>query len=109
MGAAAQIGEVALTVQGERFAGGNAFDDLGLVVLAEPLEVGDRLIARQRVALDRDVLLDELMHAGLDLLEIFGRERTVELEVVVKAVFNGRSDRHLGLREEFLDGLRHQV
>ena len=106
---AAEVDEVALAVERNRFAFGNRADDLGLVVFAESLEEVDRFVSRHFLANDGDVLLHELVHALLDLLKIFGREGTRVGEVVVEAVFNRRPDRHLRFREEFLDGLSHQV
>ena len=106
---AAQVGEVALTVKRNDFAGGNFADDFSLVVFADALEVVDGFVARQRVALDRNVLLHEFLHAGFDFFKIFGREGALKLEVIVKAIFDGRSDRYFGRRIELLDSLRHQV
>ena len=48
VGAAAQVLELALAVQRHLLAGRNARDDLGLVVLADALEVLHRRIARQQ-------------------------------------------------------------
>src|SRR6185437_9226338 len=47
---AAEIHPVTLAVQADLLAGRNGGDDLCLVVLAEPLEVADRLIPRHDAA-----------------------------------------------------------
>ena len=49
------------------------------------------------------------MHTRFNRRQIFRREGTFELEVVVETVFNRRSDRHLSRREQFLHGLCHEV
>ena len=106
---AAQVREVTLAIERNDFARGNFADDFSLVVFADALKVINGFVARQRVALKRDVLLHEFLHARFDLFEIFGRKSAFELEVVVEAVFDGRSDRHLGRRIQLFNGLSHQV
>ena len=41
-----------------------------------------------------------LSHAFFDVVEVFWRERTRELEVVVEAIFDCRPDRETGARED---------
>ena len=106
---AAEVDEVALTIERNRFAFGDGFDQFGLVLFTHVEEELHGFVARHFDAFDRKVALDDFVHAGFDLLQVFGREGTFEGEVVVEAVFNGRPDRHLRRREEFLDGLGHQV
>ena len=53
-------------------------------------------------------LLD-LLHLLLDGLEVLGREGLLDVEVVVEAVLDRRADAQLGLGEELLHGLRHDV
>src|SRR4051794_25760307 len=54
-------------------------------------------------------LLDDLAHAGLDLLEVIGCERPRYVEVVVEAVGDRRADAELRLGEQVLDRLREHV
>jgi hypothetical protein len=61
--AAAQVLEAAFAVQAHVLVGRDAGDDLGLVVLAQALEVGHRLVARQHAAHHRLVLGGQLAHA----------------------------------------------
>src|SRR5690606_41379198 len=75
--AAAQIGEAlfpALLVEGDGLALGQVLDQLDLVGVAELAVARQRLVARQGVLLQRQVGLDELAHARLDLLEVVGVE-----------------------------------
>ena len=106
---AAQIREVSLTVKRNNFSCRNFADNFSLVVLADALEICNGFIARQRIALERNVLFHKFLHSSFDLFEIFGREGALKLEVVVKAIFNGRSDRHFSRRVKLLDSLSHQV
>ncbi len=109
MRAAAQVFPLALAVQRDLFACGNRRDDLGLVVLADRLEVRDGCVARQHATVHRLVGLDELAHLRLELLEVFRRERPLEGEVVVETVLDDRADRDLRLRIDRLHSLREKV
>ena len=53
--------------------------------------------------------LDDLAHALFDLLQILGRQVAGQVEIVVKTVLDRRADRVFGLREQFQDGLRHDM
>jgi len=106
---AAQVDEIALAVQRKRLAGRNVGDDLGLVFLALVAEERNRLVARQFAALDRQVLVDDALHFGLDRLEVVRMKGLFAREIVVKPVLDGRPDRHLGVRVQPLDRLGHQV
>ena len=107
--AAAQVGELALRVQRQVFAGRDRFDDLGLVVLADALEEGHGLVARLHAARHRQRFLDDLLHLGLDGRQVFGRERTLVGEVVEEAAVDHRADGDLGAGEQALHGLGQQV
>ena len=48
-------------------------------------------------------------HPRLDLAQVVGRERARQVDVVVEAVLDGRTDGELGVREDLLDRLGHQV
>ena len=54
-------------------------------------------------------LLDDLAHPALDRLQVLRGERRLDVEVVVEPVLHGRADTQLGLREQLLHGLRHDV
>jgi hypothetical protein len=84
-------------------------DDLDLVrLVGEHLEglVGGQLGPHERL-----VVIDDLAHAGLDRREVVVAERAPvrEVEVVVEAVLDRRSDRELGAGEQLRDGLGHHV
>ena len=109
MRAAAKIHEVALTIERNHFTRRNRRDDFSLVVFAQSLEEVDGFFTRHFFAHDRNIFLDELIHTSFDRLQIFGRKSAGVGKVVVKAVFDRRSDRDLCLGKELLDGLSHQV
>src|SRR3546814_16019590 len=78
---------IALAVDRDRLAAlGDFIDPFGLVGLADRLEILDGLGGRPFLAGDRQVALDDLGHALLDLAEILRRDRLVAHEVVVEAV-----------------------
>src|SRR5712692_9062319 len=106
--AAAEVDELALPV--ERHPGRvEPLEDLDLVGLAALAEEADRLLARELLALERIVRLRDLAHDGLDLLEVLGRERLRLREIVVEAVFDRGTDRHLHAGEQALHRLGHHV
>ena len=109
--AEAEVDPVAVRVQRQRpgALGEDVLDDLQLELLAEPAEQRERLVARDLLAGEREVLLDLLVGRLLDRLEVLGRERLVAREVVVEAVLGGRPDRHLGAGEQPLDDRRDDM
>ena len=107
--AAAQVLELAFAIERHVFALRDAGNDLRLVGLAETLEVGHGLVARQHAALDLLVLLRELDHLRLDGRQILRREGPLVGEVVVEAVLDDRADRHLRLGEQLLHRIGQQV
>src|SRR6266852_2860910 len=107
--AAAQIDEIPFPVQRDLFVRGNRGDDLGLVALADGLEVLNRLVARPDLARHREILLRQFRHALFDGVEIVRRERPLERKIVVEAVFNYRHADHLRLGEQLLHGVGEQV
>jgi hypothetical protein len=75
---------------------GHALDDLGLVGL-----IREQLQSRctiEFLALEVLVLGNDAQHLRLDALEVVGRERPFDVEVVVEAVLDRWSDRILGAR-----------
>src|SRR5262249_13381955 len=89
-----QIDEITLAV--ERHGGRvDPAQDLHLERLAPFLEEPDRRLARHLLADEWMIGRYDLAHGALDLLEIRWRERRRLGEVVVEAVLDGGSDRHL--------------
>ena len=99
---AAQVVPVAVVIDRDIFSRRNALDQLGLVGLADVLEMLDRLVARPHFARGRQAGLHDLMHLGFDLRQVFGRKRLLAREVVIEAVVDRRTDGHLGARIEIL-------
>ena len=109
MGAAAQVLELAFAIERHVLIGGDAGDDLRLVVLAHVLEIRDGLVARQHAAGDRLVLGRQFRHALLDGSQVFGREGPLVREVVVEAVLDHRADRDLRFRKQLFHRVGQQV
>ncbi len=107
--AAAQIDEPVLAIQRYRLFLGDPGDDLRLVILAHVAKEPDGLGPIHHHSLHREVPPGQLLHLGLDGLDVLRRERALEGEVVVEPILDHRTDGDLGLRIELLDGVRHQV
>jgi hypothetical protein len=104
---AAEIGEVALRVEGDRTVGG--VDELDLVPLSLLREHPLRLLGRDLLARPLPPFLQLASDLGLDPLEVLLADRLGELEVVVEPVLDRRTDRDLHAGIEPADGFREQV
>src|SRR3989441_12737655 len=90
--AAAHVHEPILAV--ERYSSiGDVRQQLQLVLLAHFLIGTDGLLARDLYTLDRLVAFGQFSHPGLDLLEVLGRKRPAEIDVIVEAIVDRRPDR----------------
>ena len=110
--AATQVLERAVPVEADRrpLRLVEVVDDLDLERLAALLEQPDRLGPRQiHRVLERQVGGLLLAHLGLDLLEVGGRQRARQVEVVIEAVLDGGTDAELRLGEELEHGRGHHV
>ena len=105
----AEIKELALPVDRNDLTLRQVTDDLGLVVFAQSLEIGDRLIARPFLANERLIGADDFAHLLFDLGKIVEGEGLIAGKIVVKAGVDRRTDRHLRFREQCLDGLGHDM
>ena len=98
-----EVDELEVAVDGHLVASGHlvgidALDDLPLEGMA--LEEVERLVAAQCLPDERLVGSDDLLHPGLDLLQVLGSEWAVDFEVVVEAVIDGRPDGEGGTVEQ---------
>ena len=109
VGSRAEVRELALLVEADGRVLGEVLHKLDLVVLALGLQELDGLGPGKGVGLQLQVLLDDLLHLGLDLLEVLGGEPSLLVEVVVEAIVDGGPDGQLGAGPEPLDRLRHDV
>src|SRR5699024_541996 len=82
-------------------------DQFELVRFARQLYAGFVII--NRTALELLPRLDDLAHARLDSVQIFGMERLGNVEIVIEAVGNRWTDSQGRLGEQFLDGLGHDM
>ena len=89
---------------GARSLGGDELELVGLVgQLLTPLVLGD-VAAHEALP-----LLDDPLHALLDLAQHLGGDGVDGAEVVVEAVGDEGADAEVDVREHLLDGLRHHV
>ena len=63
----------------------------------------------QLKALQRQLFLDDLLHLGLDLLDVLRGEGLFHVEVVVESFLDGWADGEFGLRVQAFDRLRHYM
>ena len=98
--AAAEIQKLAGLVDRNLFIGlGELLDEVALHEVAFALEPGEPLVARQKFARVGNVLLHQLLHLLLDLLQVFGRERSGAIEIVEESRVGRRPVAQLGLRK----------
>ena len=95
VGAAAQVGEIAAGVQGDRVAL-DAFDDLHLEVLAHLAELLDGVGLAHGGAHEGQAFAGDTLHLCLDGREVLAGEGLFHVEVVVEAVLHSGTDGHLG-------------
>jgi hypothetical protein len=104
---AAEVGEIALRVEGDVAV--CRFDELELVGLVLGLEAKPRLLARNALAAPLPPLGDLVTDLVLDPLERLLADRLGELEVVVEAVLDRRPDRDLDAGVEPANRLGEKV
>jgi len=105
--AAAQIGEIADRVQCHGFALRDRLGQFDLVGVAR--KSLDGLGARDGLAGHFQIGGDDRAHPLFQATEVLGRERLAAIKVVIKPVFDRRTDGRLGLGKEFLDGVGEDV
>ena len=111
MGADAHVDVVALLVEGDAGVVVQVADVLDLVLLAALLHKGDGLGAGLLEHGELEVLLDDLLHLGLDRGEVVLADLNAlgQVDVVVEAVVGRGAVGKVGLGIQALDGLRHDV
>jgi hypothetical protein len=104
--AAAHVGEaVAVAIEGDHVpVETQLLQVLGLEPVAEPAQFALRRVGIQLRALERQAGRLELGHARLDPLQVLGRERLLDDEVVVEPLLGRRTEPELGFREELEHG-----
>ena len=65
--------------------------------------------AAQFITRKRPVFFDDFLHLRFDFFKVFGRERMIEIDVIIKAIIHGRTVDQLGLRIKFTDRLGHHM
>ena len=111
VGADAHVDVVALLVEGDAGVVVQVADVLDLVLFAALLHKGDGLGAGLLVHGELEVLLDDLLHLGLDRGEVVLADLDAlgQVDVVVKTVVGRGAVGKVSLGIQALDGLRHDV
>ena len=107
----AEIHESSVSEDRDLVTFGNVGESRELQLLAEfERKSGVGLVATDDLALEGGVLGEDRVHLLLDPLDVFGRERLVDEEVVLELLaVVCASGIHLRLGEESLDGIGHHV
>ena len=95
MRACAQIRELALSIEGNLRILRQVIYKLYLVILTGCPEHVQSLLTADQLALQLQVLLDNLVHFLLDVLQVILGEALLHVNIIVKAVLNGRADGQL--------------
>ena len=107
---AAEVGELAGAVNRNLFIGlGELLDEMALHEVAFFFELGQPLVARQKLARIRKVLLHQFLHLLFDLLQILRRKRSRTIEIVEKSALGRRPVAELGLRKQLQHRRRQQM
>jgi hypothetical protein len=120
VGSCAEVDEVAVLEAGDLLALWDLVDEVQLEArgiartLAEAAETaalrhGLRLLAGNRLVFELLVLLGDLPHLRLDLLEVVRCDAVLHLEVIVEAVLDRRAVGELRVRPQPEDGGGHHV
>ena len=109
MRAAAQIDEITLLVERQRFVAWDVFNDLCFVLFTLVAKERDRLVALPDLTFYGFVPVDDFFHSRLDDSEVILGEGLLAREVVIKAVFDRWADGDLGLRPQLFDRFGHYM
>ena len=107
MGAGAEVGEFALLVEGDDLVLRQVVNKFHLVRLV--LHQFQRFLPGQLEPLQLQLLFADLPHLRLDLGEHLAGKGKGSVHIIVKAVFDGRTNGQLDLRMQALDGLGQNV
>ena len=105
----AQVGELALAVEGNDGVLRQIVDQLDLVRLLGLFHERNGLGAGQLKALELQLFLADLAHFLLDGFKVVGREGVLAVDVVIEALFDRGADGELRARVQAADRLRHDV
>src|SRR5690606_23703556 len=101
VGACAEVHELAVLVERDRLALRDVGETPELVAFLSTLAYDAfGLLARDLLAGERLVLVDHLLHLGLDLREVLSGQFVIEIDVVIKAGLRRWTDVQFGLGEE---------
>ena len=109
MGPGAQVGEIALPVEGDDRVLRQVADQLHLVGLVLLLHKGQRVRPGQLEALQLQFFLADLAHFSLQLLQLGLGKGFGGIKIVVETIVDGRADGQLHIRVQALHGLGQNV
>ncbi|OPY91320.1 MAG: hypothetical protein A4E72_00162 [Syntrophus sp. PtaU1.Bin208] len=106
----AEIGVAALSVKADGFHfRRQVFQELDLIRFSLALEKGDGFLAGNLFPDKRMICFDNLLHPVLYFFKILQSEGISIFKIIIKAIFNGRTDTDQHSREKILNGLGHYM
>ena len=105
---AAEVDEFALFIETDLLVP-EVLEQFQLIGFTLALEKIHRLLPGDLPAAERQVLLDQLLHPGLDALKVLGGKGLGRVEIVIEAGLDGRADGDLDAGEEGPDGFGHDM
>ena len=109
MRAGAEIDKFSLLIKADLRIFRQIPDQFHLIRFFPLFHISDRLIAGKRKPGKGMSFLDDLFHLRFDLVQIFRRKSAFTVDIIIKSVFDRRSDCQFGFRIKALDRLRHHM
>src|SRR5437588_12144136 len=102
MRSAAEVKKLSRFVNGNLLIGlGELLDEVAVHEVAFGLEPLQSLLAWQKLARIRNVLLRQFLHLFFYLFQVFGREGSSAVKIVEKSTLRSRTVAQLGFGEQF--------
>ena len=109
VGASTEIDEFALAIKRDIFIAMNAANNLNFVLFAHPFEHGNCITPAHQRTMNRQIFQHNLAHFFFNFLKIFRRKWTRIGKVIEESIVYDWANRNLGLREQSLYCLSHQM
>ena len=110
MWATAKVSEFSGAINRNLFIGlGELLDEMALHEVPLLFELLQSLIARQKLARVRNILLHQFLHLFFDLFQILGSKRSWTIKIVEESSLGSRAMTELGLRKKLQNRRRQQM
>ena len=109
MWSTAQILPVTMPIHSQRFVARDGVNQLHLIGLSGVGIMLHRARAIPNFGADCIALIDDFLHLFLNYAQVFWGESLFAIKVIIPAVFDHRTDRHLHIRPNFLNRTGHDM